>query len=422
MRLPVSRFAYSLASAFPFNVENVVRIHLIHRRIFAECLKVFGLSLSILLILILMGRALQLRDDFFGLEMGLKDTLLLFGYLAPFFLQLVMPVACMLAVFITFLRMSTDRELVALHAGGIGLMRLIPAPLIFGVLCLFFTLWVALYALSWGIDNFRSTVMEIAGNRAKIVVQAGVFNQDVPGLVFYARNVDPVKGTLAHVIVEDASRTEARLTILAPYGTLSTDNEKGELVFLLKDGRVYAEQGNAISVLNFEEYIIRLRYDKLFEGFSLDPLRPREMSFARLMEYTVEDLLLSDPALAYKVEVERHKRFIFPFACLVLALFAVPLATAFKGLHQQSGVVLALGMFFLYYAVVSLGISLGEAGVLSPLWGMWVPSILFFLLALYSLHLANQERMPQFMDMLRIFRQRSAQKKEQGMQKDGGQA
>ncbi len=420
MRLPVKPCVCCPGSVFPFNPENTVFLPLVHRRIFGECLKVFGLSLSVLLILILMGRALQLRDMLFGLELGLKDTLLLFAYLAPFFFQFVMPVACMLAVFITFLRMSTDRELVALHAGGIGLLRLMPAPVVFGLFCFGVTLWVSLYVLSWGMDNFRSTVMEIAGNRARIVVQAGVFNQDVPGLVFYARNVDPVKGTLAQVIVEDSSRSEARLTILAPSGTLSTDNNKAELIFLLKDGRVYAEQGNSISVLNFEEYIIRLRYDALFEGFSLEPLRPREMSFAQLMDFTVEELLLSNPTLAYKVQVEKHKRFMFPFACIVLALLAVPLATAFKGLQQQSGVLLALGMFFLYYGVVSLGITLGESGSLSPLWGMWLPNAFFFLVACFALYFANQERMPQVMELWRSLRAGHAGKKHSPKEKGGG--
>ena len=81
---------------------------LLQRRLFLEHAKTFFLSMAVLLLFILMGRALQLRDMLLGLELNIWDTLRLFGYLSPFFLLIICPIACMLAVFLTFLRMSTD--------------------------------------------------------------------------------------------------------------------------------------------------------------------------------------------------------------------------------------------------------------------------------------------------------------------------
>lgn len=65
--------------------------------------------------------------------------------------MLVIPIACMLSVFLTFLRMSTDRKLVALRAGGINIYQMLPAPLLFSVICMLLTLWVSLHWLAWGI-------------------------------------------------------------------------------------------------------------------------------------------------------------------------------------------------------------------------------------------------------------------------------
>lgn len=86
------------------------------------------------------------------------DTVLLFGYMTPLFLMLVIPIACMLSVFLTFLRMSTDRELVALRAGGINIYQMLPAPLLFSVICMLLTLWVSLHWLAWGMGHFRETI------------------------------------------------------------------------------------------------------------------------------------------------------------------------------------------------------------------------------------------------------------------------
>ena len=77
-------------------------MNLLQRRLFVELAKVFFLALAVLLLFILMGRAIQLRDMLLGLELSVSDTLRLFGYLCPFFLLMGGPVACMLAVFLTF--------------------------------------------------------------------------------------------------------------------------------------------------------------------------------------------------------------------------------------------------------------------------------------------------------------------------------
>ena len=101
---------------------------LLQRQIFKEIANLFVLAVGVLLTLILISRAVQMRELFLGLDLGILDTVLLFGYMTPLFLMLVIPIACMLSVFLTFLRMSTDRELVALRAGGINIYQMLPAP------------------------------------------------------------------------------------------------------------------------------------------------------------------------------------------------------------------------------------------------------------------------------------------------------
>ena len=66
---------------------------LLQFRLFAEHLKTFLLSASVLLLFILLGRAIQLRDMLMGLELSVFDTLKLFGYLSPFFLLIICPIA-----------------------------------------------------------------------------------------------------------------------------------------------------------------------------------------------------------------------------------------------------------------------------------------------------------------------------------------
>ena len=112
-----------------------------------------------LVFLIVIGKVLQLRELFLGLDVGILEMLKLFGFLIPAVLLMIIPIATMLSVFLTFLRMSSDRELVALKASGVSLYQLLPAPVVFGSLCTLLTLWVSMFGISWGMDNFRTSVL-----------------------------------------------------------------------------------------------------------------------------------------------------------------------------------------------------------------------------------------------------------------------
>lgn len=377
---------------------------LLQRQIFREILYLFSLSSGVLLTLILISRAVQMRELFLGLDMGILDTLLLFAYMTPMFLMLVIPIACMLSVFLTFLRMSTDRELVALRAGGVNIYQMLPAPLLFSILCMFLTLWVSLHWLAWGMENFRTTIMDIANTRAKIVVQPGVFNNDFPNLVLFSRQVDPESGGMTQVLVDDRSHPERHMIILAPDGRIDTDQERAELVFRLQNGKIYTTDKQGTSVLGFDEYLVRLPLNSLFNSLDMGEVRPREMSWTQLSSISREEALKRDVNYANKIDVERHKRWAYPVACLALTIFVLPLASAFEGLHRQTGLMLALAMFFVYYSLMSLGFSTGEAGTIPPVIGLWVPNVLFLLIGIYGISLTAREQAPHFVTLVQNMR------------------
>ena len=85
-----------------------------------------------------------------------------------------------------------------------------------------------------------------------------------------------------------------------------------------------------------------------------------------------------------------------------------PLAAAFEGLHRQTGLVLALVMFFVYYSLMSFGFSMGEAGTVPPAIGLWIPNALFFFAGLYGIRLAERERAPRIVSLLALLRGRKA--------------
>ena len=68
----------------------------------------------------------------------------------PFFFVYIIPMSVMMAVLLTFLRLSNDNEIVALKAGGISLYQLMPPVMLFGVVSTVITAMMAIWGTALG--------------------------------------------------------------------------------------------------------------------------------------------------------------------------------------------------------------------------------------------------------------------------------
>ncbi len=368
---------------------------ILQRQIFKELVTIFGVCLGAVLVVLLIGRLLQMRELVMGQDISVLDLGRLFVYLSPFFMSLLIPVSYMLAIFLTFLRMGTDRELIALRAGGLGIYRFLPGPLVFSLMGVCCCGVMTLYGISWGMDHFRQTVYDLARTEATLKLSPGVFNKDFSGLTIFALRVDPKTGDMERVFVEDATDRNLRTTIVAPRGRIATDPERGEMFFLLTDGTIYRYTNDEIDEIGFASYQVRMDLGRLLGGIGgLGDKRIKSLS----LEEIRARLAGLDAGTAEQVQKRRdlkaelYKRYALPVACLVLGLFAIPLAFLFQGMNRQYGLVLVLGFFMLYYSLFSLGMVLAETGDLGPGVAMWMPNVVFALLTMGGFVLVAREK------------------------------
>jgi lipopolysaccharide export system permease protein len=370
----------------------MIRIPLLQRVLFREMALITGICLGAFLCIILLGRLLQLRDLFLAQGATFMDLVQLFVYLSPLFLILLVPVSCMVGLFLTLLRMSSDNELLSLRAGGLSFAALLPAPIVLCLLCSGLTLWLSLAGISWGMDNFRRTVVDLAKHKTAISLQPGVFNSAFPHLTVYTRQADPVSGELRDVFAQDSSKPGAPTIVMAPIGKIDSDPDLGHIFVRMENGHAYREEGGEISVISFERYLLSLDTTRLLGGFELKDKVPKEMSWQDLRDLFQGGAAEKSLNFQRKVHIELHKRLALPVACLVLGLFALPLAFFFQGMKREYGLVMALGAFFLYYSLFSIGMSLAESGMLPPAVSLWVPNALFLMAALGGIWLAVEDR------------------------------
>jgi len=156
-------------------------------------------------------------------------------------------------------------------------------------------------------------------------------------------------------------------------------------------GKRVLESSAALLTKSFRVLAPRLRWSVLGE---LPTDISRQAAFRnRLDQSTLADirrlgeqathqthLLESYVAREARYNVEFHKKFAIPFACIVFALLGVPMALTSSRSGKGVSVSLAMAVYFIYYAFLMGGEKLADRGRLSPFIAMW--SANFILLGL----------------------------------------
>lgn len=109
---------------------------------------------------------------------------------------------------------------------------------------------------------------------------------------------------------------------------------------------------------------------------------PSQMSFRDLRRYIHE--LAASGYRPVQLIVRLHQKLTYPLSAFVMVLLALPFGLNRSGgrrLSSMQGVALALGLGIAYFVLVALAGKMGEANILPPVVGAWLPPVLATLFA-----------------------------------------
>ena len=115
---------------------------------------------------------------------------------------------------------------------------------------------------------------------------------------------------------------------------------------------------------------------------------------ALLRAATRKDLLLIDNRQAQidEFQVEIHKKFSIPAACLVFALVGAPLGAIIRRRGAAVSVGISLAFFWIYWMFLIGGEELADRGFIAPAFAMWAPNIAFASIGLLLLRSVAHDR------------------------------
>lgn len=366
-----------------------MKTKIINLYIFKEILTFFFLGLGIFTFVLLIGNILKLMEMIISKGIGLSDVTRLFLYMLPYLLVFTIPMAFLLALLLTFGRLSSESELIAFRASGLSLYQLAAPAAVLAVVTFLLTAFLSLFALPWGNISFKKELFHLARTRAEAGIKEGVFNDDFAGLILYVQNRSDEAGKMEGIFLSDTRELDTPNTVFAREGYLRSDPKSYTLILHLIDGSVHRISRDLLSyqMIDFGDYQLQLT---LGTGQKGGKKRNQEMTLSELRKVT--EGLKQKKKNFYRPLMEFHKRFSLPFACLVFALLGVPLGIQSPRSGRSRSFSVSLVLLLVYYLFLVGGKSLGEKGALPPFLAMWTGNIVFTAFGLILFYRVANER------------------------------
>jgi lipopolysaccharide export system permease protein len=365
---------------------------IINRYIIKEMVPPFMITLTFFSFVFLMTQILEITRLVVNFNISIVSIGLMLAYSMPFFLAFIIPMSVMMAVLLTFLRLSSDNEITALKAAGVSIYRLLPPVLIFGLVAGLLTAFMTIVGLPKGRLALKRLVYDVAVSNLDIGLKARTFNDSFKGVMLYVNRIDQRSKELQDIFIEDQRSQGVVTTVVAPQGKLFSDPEALAFQLRLFNGTI-----NQVDLLNrsahairFNIYDVNLDLSRRITPEDEGPKDEEEMGLGELRTYL--RTRSQKDARYYLALMEWHKKFSLPAACLALGILAVPLGIKSHASRKSFGVGLGLVFFLLYYILLSVGWVFGEAGVYPPFIGMWLPNVVMGGIGVFLLTRTVQER------------------------------
>ncbi len=295
-------------------------------------------------------------------------------FMLPNIFMVTIPMAVLVGVLLGFSRLAADSEVIAMRASGLGIGYFVRVAAIVAVGGTVLGLANSLYLAPLANQAILSMNKELA-QQASYEIEPRVFDEDFHNFVLYVQNVKSGTGA-AHwdrVFMADTSDRNNPQITTAGAATVSNDSSQQLLVRLRNGSRheTVASQPQQYNISTFD--------------FTDMPLMPGQQSDVHLGRLDTDIYAMPMSALrergrakdGKRFQIEMHRRFAFPAACLVLMLVGVPLGVTSRRGGKSFAWIFTILLVFIYYLLSSIGIALGKSNWISAFFAVWSANLLF---------------------------------------------
>lgn len=258
------------------------------RLVVKEHIPPFVVALAVLTFLFLSNFIVKSIDKLLGKGLSVWVILEYIFLNLMWILALSIPMAVLVAILMSYGRMSADNEINAMRTSGISFLTIVRPSIIFGIL------------VCAGLIYFNNNILPDFNHRARLLgsdiyrkkpdlsLEPGYFNEDIPG--YSIRISDKEDGLLKDVLIYSKGDQEEQVTIIAKTGSLAVREDK--IVMTLYNGEIHQidqETHSDYQLVDFQKHILTLDVPgMMLERRDSGRRGDREMSSRMMLEKVKE--------------------------------------------------------------------------------------------------------------------------------------
>jgi LPS export ABC transporter permease LptF/LPS export ABC transporter permease LptG len=345
-------------------------MRLLDRYICREVISHAVLGLFVFTFVFFVPQLVRLMDLVVRHSGGVGAVALLLLCTLPPVLAFTIPMAVLVGVLIGLGRLSADSEIVALHASGVSLRRLL---LPIGLVALVATLatlatsfWLS--PASW--RTLRRLQGQLLASQAPFSVQPRVFDERFPRLVLYVQDVEAAATRWRGVFLASSGNPQGSAITIASGALIVFGRGQGQLQLHLGSGSTHEydpKDPSRYNVTTFGESDIPVD----ISAASL----PEKTAPLSISERSVMSLVTESGPQWREARAEFQRRVAFPAACVIFALLGVPIGVRPRRGGRAAGLILALILIGGYYFLFVYGDHMAVQGRVAPWAGVWAANI-----------------------------------------------
>lgn len=315
-----------------------------------------------------------------GLHWGVAAKVLLLKM--PEFIVFAFPMSILLATLMTYSRLSSDSELIALRSVGVNLYRLIMPAIAFSLCIVAITFLVNNFVAPAASYQASVTLKQALGEtKPNFETQNILFpeyadfkidgeKKERLARLFYAEEFDG-KQMKNITVLDRSSRAMSQIVVArsAQWNVL-------ENIWDFYDGTIYlvGADGSYNNIVRFQHQQLSLPQTAL--DITKKDKNTKEMNIIEAREYLKIIKHSADEPRIRKWQVRIQEKIALPFACLVFALIGTVLGIRPQNSSKATSFGICVGLIFGYYLLSFISQSLGISGVVPPWLAAWLPNFL----------------------------------------------
>jgi lipopolysaccharide export system permease protein len=236
--------------------------------------------------------------------------------LMPRIFNILSPIALFVAVLFVYNRLIADRELVVMQSAGISPWKNAQAAVFVGLLLSIFGVYVINFTIPQAEQKFRELEWRVRNNLTQSVFREGEFTTLRNGVTVFIDKHEG-DGSVSGIFVSDESKPELKVTLTAEKGRIVQTPKGPRILFINGVRQELNKKNNKFNMLSFSRYSAEFNSGA---GAKRKEQTVREKTFLELINASKDKSLSAQDVR--KFTVEGHRRILYPFFNLVLALLA----------------------------------------------------------------------------------------------------